>query len=711
MSTTVERLDATKALDLIIRPRSVVVIGANDADGSMTGAPLRNLARHGFRGQITVVNPRRTEVLGVPSYPSPRDIPEAPDTAILVLGSAKVPAALRECADRGIRTATVIAAGFDEGAAALQGRGAGTLLREVLDTTGIRILGPNTAGLLNLADSYVPRASVNHPASLVAGKVALVTQSGGLCNILLNRAAANGVGIGIAMATGNQLDLDLWDVSEYLLDDPNTDVLLVVVEGIKSPARFVDVAVRARTIGKPLVVMKLGSSEAGRRMVETHSGALAGSAEVQRTVMSELGIIQVDDLDELWEVASLVTAWGAPTRQVDRLGVISLSGGDAAILLDAASELGIHLPPPSDVVVQRMEAEFPGVHISNPFDSQAATAVTPKAAWPRQVAIMAADPAYDATLLALPVLATPDTVPVIAPHLTGLSDSGCTRLAVSMWTAGDATEPASEVLRTSGLPVFATSVRAARALHLYSQYGQRQSVPIPGSLLTQISEQPATAVAGGPSPYWTSRSEIAAWGVPTNVAALVHTVDDAVRAAEQIGYPVTVKLSYAAVTHKAAAGGVFLQRRTAAEVREAAEKLMDRGLTFVEGEGVVVEEHVNGVLMAFIGAHRDEEFGPIIMAGLGGGFAEHYRDIARATCPVDGARLQRMVRSTTFGRMLSSNEAAVTAYTDLIARLSRALVEDRSLVSFDVNPLIVRADGSLVAVDARTAHSLSPEVS
>jgi len=697
-----DRLDARAALDRIIRPKSVVVIGANETVGGMPSAPVRNLLRHRYPGRISVVNPSRRSVFGVPSVPSVADLPDVPDTAVLVVGAGRVPAALRECAAHGIRTATVIAAGFDEGAAAAAGGSAGSELLAVLAETGMRILGPNTAGLLNLADSYVPRGSLNHPPRLRVGRVGIVTQSGGLCNILLNRAMANGVGVGLAVACGNQLDLSLWDVADHALGDAGIDVLLTVVEGFKDPARFVEVARRARDVGKPLAVLKLGASEAGRRMVETHSGALAGSAEVHRTVFDELNVIAADDLDQLWEVAALLSAWGPPSGGIERLGVITLSGGDGAIIADEVSRLGMSLPVPSEDVMAATAEAFPGVNVDNPFDSQAATAVAGAGGWPEQIAAVAADPGFDAVLVSLPVLATPDTVPVIPPHLAGITASGCARAAVSMWTAGVDTDPALDVLRESSLPVFENSVRALRAIAAYGRYGAGLQRPWPAGLNASAAAGP-----GVPVPYWTARERLAALGVPLNAARLVHSVEDAVAAAEALGYPVTVKLSATAVSHKAAGGGLRLYLRTPDAVREATADLLARHAAFGPGEGVVVEQHEHGVLSAFLGGHRDPEFGPFILVGLGGGLAEPYADIGRASCPATPARLETVLGATTFGGLLAREPVAHAALRDLAVRLSEAFAADPALASFDLNPILVRADGSLVAVDARVEYTAS----
>ena len=232
-------LNAADALESIVRPQSVVVVGANEVEGKLTSGSVRNLLGHKYAGRLYVVNPNRSDVYGVKTLPSVADLPEVPDTAVIVLSATRAVQALAECAQHGIRTATLVAAGFGEAGGAAGGARARQALVEILERTGVRILGPNTAGLLNLADGYVPRASHNHPEDLLPGRIGIVAQSGGLCNTLVNRSISNGVGIAMAISTGNQLDLDLWDVGDYLLTQPSVDVITTIIEGFSAPAKFV----------------------------------------------------------------------------------------------------------------------------------------------------------------------------------------------------------------------------------------------------------------------------------------------------------------------------------------------------------------------------------------------------------------------------------------------------------------------------------------
>jgi acyl-CoA synthetase (NDP forming) len=690
-------------LESIVRPKSVVVIGANESEGKLTSGSVRNLLRHGYQGTLYVVNPNRPYVYGVATHRAVADLPDVPDTAVIVVSAARVGPVLEECAAKGIRTATVVASGFGEGGGGdgANAREALEILERTLAQTEMRVLGPNTAGLLNISDSYVPRASENHPLTLLNGRIGVATQSGGLCNTLVNRAIANGVGIGLAISTGNQTDLDLWDVGEYLLEQSNIDVIVTIVEGFGNTRKFVDFADHARCLRKPIIALKLGVSEAGRRAVETHSGSMAGSAAVQRAALRDLHVVQVNELDELWEVASLFTGWGFPADRANRLGVITPSGGDGAIVADEASRLGLGIPPPTATTAAALDALFPGLRAENPFDTQDALAVSGPQTLVDQITAAAGDSGVNALLLALPVLANPGAVAVLGPLLEGIGRARRRNVAVSLWTAGDATAAAVEELRGQGWPIFEGSIRAARAIGYYDSFAAGVD-RIPAISTAHLD----SAAPGDPRiqelpTYWAARRFLESLGVPFNAAHIVADADAAVSCARDLGYPVTLKLSTNSFTHKAEAGAVVPFLVDEAATRSNAERLLAMSPLFAEDEGLVVEEYVHSLLPVFVGGHRDPEFGPIMLVGLGGSFAEAYNDVARIPCPADKTQVVTAFEGTRCATLLRKQRPAYDAVVRLVAGLSQAMSGDRRLISFDVNPILVRADSAIVAVDAR----------
>src|SRR5581483_4374850 len=323
-------MDSREALERIINPKSMCILGASDSE-RMSGRPLRHLTAHGYPGEIYLVNPKHRQLAGRQCHARVADLPSVPDTAIIVSPAPTVLPLLRECAAAGIPTATVVAAGLTEGAAGADRDDFTTALTETLRDTGMRILGPNTPGLVNLAADYAPRAaSLGPPETMVRGDVGIVTQSGALGLTVLNKAVLHGVGVHAVVHTGNQFDLDVWDVADYYVQHDDVRIIAMVIEGFKDVDKFRTVARAAHAAGKPIVLLKVGTSSAGASVVTTHSGALAGEATVQRAVLAVENVVQADDLDQMWEVIQLFQRWGVPARPVRSVAVAALSGGEAA---------------------------------------------------------------------------------------------------------------------------------------------------------------------------------------------------------------------------------------------------------------------------------------------------------------------------------------------------------------------------------------------
>ena len=688
-----------EAVRAVLRPDSVVVIGASEKETTMAGAPIRNLLRHGYGGKLFAINPNRTEVAGVRSYAHVADLPEAPDTAVLVVAADLVPTTLRQCAERGIRTATVVASGFGEGAAGEAGETRDRELAEVLRATGIRIVGPNTAGLMNISDSYVPRAAMNHPPELRIGNVAVITQSGALCNTVSNRAQAHGLGLNYIAATGDQLDLDLWDMAAFALEDIRTRCVLMVIEGFKSPDKFLQVAARARELGKPIVALKIGVSELGSRVVATHSGALAGVSDVQAAVLREQGVVTVQEIDDLWELGLLMQKWGVPSKRTSRVGLLALSGGEAAFGADNASILQLDLPRLSARTADGLSKLSPLAKPANPFDTAGEVMSRPSLVG-EAIDVMLKEPAFDCLVVASPVFAGIYSERIFGAIVDTLEKQPSRRTAISAWTAGELTAAGENILKNSGLAVFQGVHRALRAIRNYDRYSEALEIAAPSTEILQ-NPVPRQNRKSTVLSYWQAREQLGAIGVPFNSAEAVATIDQAVAAAERIGYPVSLKLSSRKVVHKVRKGAVFLLLSSADEVRTAAARLLDLGLDAAAGDAIIVEKYVGSYYSLLVGGSRDAEFGPILLFGLGGGYAEAYADIARATCPIGRDRAAAMVSSTTIGRVIGQQGKTLDSLMRLLPDLSNWFSGSPNVESFDINPILVAPDGSLCAVDAR----------
>lgn len=694
------------AVDSVLRPGSVVVVGASPQGRGFTAAPLKNLARHGFDGQVYAVNPKYDQIDGVLCRPSAGELPQVPDTAVIVVGARRVPAALAECARAGVRSATVIAGGFAELGA--EGADLAAAVREIVAQTGIRLVGPNTAGLMNVADNYVPRAGLNHPPVLQRGGLAIATQSGALCNTLLNRTLARGHGLTFAVATGSQWDLDLWDFVDYYVTDERTRAILTIVEGLKDAEKFLTTARRAAAAGKPIILLKPGRSELGTAAVQTHSGALAGASDVQLSLMRENGVIVVDELDELWETGQLFDRWRPPSPATSRgsgpwrLGISTYSGGDGALAVDAAEQAGLDCPPPSSATAEVLENLFRLATPGNPFDYTGEVVDKPDLLAPA-TGVLLDDPAFDMFLVAAPVWSGHFAKWILGPAVDQAAARPSTLSAVSLWSAGATTAEAERLVLDAGLPLFDGSHRAVRAMGRYATFhahAERWSQPAESQL---EGWTPRTGMAVDRPrrstvllDYWDARALLTEAGITFNAARLATTADQAVQVAQQLGFPVTLKASSDDVVHKAAAGAVALYLREPEAVRTRAESML---CTF-PGARLIVESYTASVAMALLGGHRDPEFGPILLTGLGGGYAEAYHDVTHLRCPATHDQARRALGTTTFGGRLLSPER-LDNLTDVLVATAAWFAANPQINSFDVNPILIDLDDRLTAVDAR----------
>ncbi|MGH3758221.1 acetate--CoA ligase family protein [Actinophytocola sp.] len=689
-----------RAISTVLSPGSVVVVGASDdKPGSMPAAPVHNLLAHGYPGRIHVVNPNRTQVGGIKAYPTVRDLPEVPDTAIVVVGADRVPAVLRELGELGVASATVVAAGFGEAAAGPGGTSRSAALAAAIQDTGIRVLGPNTTGVINTLDSYVPRASRNHPATLRPGSFAIVGQSGALGNGVFNRALRYGVGVGYVVATGNQLDLDIWDVTTHILADERVTSIALLIESLTEAGKVRAVARLARERRKALIALHLGVSERGMAIVATHSGSLAGAADVASAVFEEEGIIQVRELDQLWEVGQLFAAWSGPTGRTDRIAVISTSGGDAALAADTAERTRLELPPPAAGTAKHIRAGFSFAEPSNPFDLTAEFMGRPG-----QIELatrtMLADPNYDALLFSSLVTVGHYAESMYAEVAAALADEGRHRVAVALRSGLETAPTGLDELRALGVPVFEGVERGLHAIAHYAAHAARPArevAPVPS---TPVGA-PAIAPVGS---YWSDRMTIARLEVPFNDARLVHTAEDAVHAAAVIGHPVVLKSSLPGSGHKLAVGGVRLLLATDDDIRAAAVELLGSAAVAPDpraGVGLVVERQVAGVAELLVGFHRDPTFGSIAVIGLGGTWTEVYRDTATMRWPATPDTIADRLHATRIGAALRGRVDIVPTFVGLLQRVGDWFAATDAVTSVDLNPVLVSADGRLTAVDAR----------
>ncbi|WP_433868735.1 acetate--CoA ligase family protein [Saccharopolyspora sp. CA-218241] len=691
---------ADEAIQKLLHPRSIAVLGASDNPIKLSGRPVDLLKRFGYTGRVLPVNERRSEVQGLPAYRSLDDIDGDIDLAMVMLPAEQAVEGLRDCARRGIPAAIVAAAGFaetGERGAELQRR-----LEGAIAETGIRVLGPNCLGMISLRDRAMPTftSAMDEDVDLHEGPVAFVSQSGAFGTFIFSAAQRAGLGISHFLNTGNEADLSVAEILGGLVETEDVSVLMAYLEGVSGGDRLVEVARRAHELDKPILAVKVGRSEAGARAAASHTASLAGADAVFDGVAAQHGIIRLDGLEPLLDAAQLF-AGGRRTRG-RRITTLSLSGGAGVLMADVAAEHGLRVEPWDAEWQRRMAEVIPAFGSPrNPVDLTA-TLISEPDLLRRALAVATEHPGTDmiAVLLGNADKGSEQLIDAIEQ-----AHRASDRPVVVVWTGGSGRP--RQRLQELGIPCYTDPGRAAAAMGALADHSLRPPLSAPvrpadiddrvvRAVLTEVREQGRTQLD-----EHESTRLIAAYGVRCAGAFPAADPDAAVAAARELGGPVAVKLLSHRIAHKSDVGGVRLGLTEESEVRAAAEDLLR-----IAGDArVLVQRMAGGGTELIAGIKRDPAFGPVVVVGLGGVLVEVLADSRAAIAPLDHAAAERLLRSLRGSRVFDGlrGEPArdLAAAADVVVRLSwlaADLADD--VAELDVNPLLLGAEGAgAVAVD------------
>jgi acyl-CoA synthetase (NDP forming) len=694
-----------KAVEELLNPTSVAVVGASDRS-VWAGAIVENLRRWRFPGELHLVNSARDRALGQVCYPSLREVPGPVDHAVIVTPAATVPAILADCADLGIRAATVVASGFHEAGAA--GAARGDEITEFCRSAGIALLGPNCFGFVNFpAATVMSRMWLEGPPE--PGPVSAVVQSGQLSLSLYGSAYSRGVGLRYLVSSGNEMVVDANHFFAHFLEDEQTRVICGVLERIPDPPAFERIALDALSVGKPTVVCKLGASDAGRRAVAAHTAAVAGERRVLDTFLRECGVVVVEDIDELVETAGVLANVGPPRG--GRTVYLAGSGGAGGLFSDLAERTAVdlvELSPPTRGRVAELLGQ-PADGLLNPLDLGTAGF----AALPQICEVLAADPDLDLILahgqepLSSAINGT-EMVAALESHMAAarrLNDSG-TWMCLHTSTDRDPTEFGRAISARHRAPYLHGRV-GMRALDNVIRYGSSRHW-----LATDLAERLAarsahhsarTAELGdGVLSEWESLRMLREFDVPTVPARLCESLDQARGAAADLGYPVVLKVVSPDIAHKSDIGGVVTGITGRAELDEAYAGVLAGAREHAPEariDGVLVCSQLRNALEMFVGVTVDPAVGPMVAVGLGGVFVEVFDDVALALPPFDTERAERLLRSLRCWPLLDGARGAerpdVRALAELLSRFSRmAAALGDEVREIDVNPVMVLHDGA-----------------
>jgi acyl-CoA synthetase (NDP forming) len=675
------------ALARLLRPRSVAVVGASADPGKTTGRPVGYLQRHGFDGAIWPVNPRVAEIGGLRCFPDVASLPDAPDVGIVLVGPERAEAAVRDLAARGAAAAIVLAGGYAESGGAGGARQA--RLREAAGA--MRLLGPNTIGLVNLADRIVLSASgALEVEELHPGRISLVSQSGGILGAVLSRGAAQGIGFARLVSTGNEADLDVADFVDALAEDEATSVIALYIEGLRRPEAFRAAARKAMAAGKRIVAYKVGRSEAGAQAAISHTGAMSGADRLYGALFRQLGVIRAERFSDLLDIpAALATGRRANGR---RVAVLTSTGGAGALLADSFGLAGFELPPPDAMTAERLGSLTGEAAVANPLDLTLA-GLKPEV-MRGAIAALLDSPGYDALAV-----------------VVGSSALAQPRLAA---------DAIAECQAASDKPVLAYLSPHAPAIGVALQRGGIPAVSAPESAAAMlaalaapvVAAVPATAPAAppdlpsGPLDEAESKALFARFGITPVREEACATPEDAAAAARRLGERVVLKALSRHLAHKSDAGGVRVGVPAGEVAAEGAAMLARvEAATGRRPEGLLVQEMVSGVEV-ILGLQRDPHLGTAILLGTGGVAAELFGDTALRLLPLDRAEAAAMLAELRGAPLLHGFRgrppADVTALIEAVlafARMGEALGE--RLVTAEINPLFVLPEGGGVrAADA-----------
>lgn len=698
-------------LATLLAPTSVALVGATEREGALGRIVWQNLAAGGLRGALSAVNPKHRTIFGQPCHARLHDLPAPPDLAVFVTPARTIPGLIDEAGAAGIRAAVVLSSGFGE--AGEDGRRLQEDMLAAAKRHGVRILGPNCLGLMRTDTGLNATFS---PVAALAGKLALVSQSGAICTAILDWAKPAGVGFSSVVSLGGAADVDFGEALDFLIADPETDAILMYIEGVSDARRFVS-ALRVAARSKPVVALKVGRFAAGTKAVSSHTGALMGSDAVFDAALRRCGTVRVKSYIQLFASARLLATRRLPAGE--RLAVLTNGGGPGVMAADCAAENGVPLALLSAQTIAALDAALPPQWSrGNPVDI---VGDAPPRRFTEATAAVLDDPGVDALLVMYSPVAV--TSPAAAAQAVLEGARGRDKPLLAAWLGDINPNETRDLLEAHGVPNFYTPETAVEAFSFLCAYqrNQLQLMEVPAALERAGATPPPdlaaanairdAALAGGRTLLTEAEAKdlLRAFGIPVPPSPIAATRDAAVAAAREIGFPVALKIHSPDITHKTDVGGVRLNLQNADMVAEAFDGILrDARRLRPEAriEGAVVQPmlrfaHQREVL---VGVATDAVFGPVISFGAGGVSVEAVRDTAVALPPLNAVLARELVDRTRVARLLAAYRdvpaADLDALCELLVGVSRMVCALPWLKEMDLNPVLAHPGGAAIA-DAR----------
>ncbi len=685
-------------------PKGVALIGASTNPNKLSHGILKNLTLYGYDGRIYPINPKADAILGLKAYPIIHDVPDPVDLAVVVLPAPMTPEILRSCGQRGIKAVIIISGGFRE----VGGRGIQLEeeCRQIATSYNMRLIGPNCVGTLDLYTGLNTTFIEGIPAK---GSIGFLSQSGAVCGGVVDYIADKHIGFSHFASLGNELDVDETDMITFFGEHPRVKVIAAYVEGIQNGEKFLQIASQVSRI-KPIVLLKAGRSDAGAQAVSSHTGSLAGSYAAYQAAFKQAGVIEVPDLPSLFDIAWSLSCQPLPKH--DRVVIFTNAGGPAALASDSLDAAGFELSAISEEKQKILAKKLnPSAQLANPVDMLGGADAEE---FSHCLSTLLHDPHVDALLPILVPQALVDPGDVARAIVRNAAETDKTVLACMV--GEQSLEEARAILHENHVPMSVFPEVPGKVLGAMKQYRdwlcEENQKPYTISLTEDEKKNVAAQlrfvnkqVLGEAE----TRPILEAYGLDLVPGGLAENFNQAVEIAEEIGYPVAVKIVSPQILHKSDMGGIALNLDTAEALEEALSEMRTKiiqTLPDAEINGFLVEKMAQEGLEVIVGMRRDPTFGPLMMFGLGGVFVELFKDVGFGVAPLTTGQIYHMIDETKAGQLLKGYRGApvydIDAVVDVIGRLSQ-LARDFSVISeVEINPLRVLPSGKGAEVlDAR----------
>ncbi len=703
-------------LEPMFNPTSVAVFGASETSTGVGAKVFANLLAGGFDGPIIPINPKHKTVAGHPCFATLAQAKTPVDLAVIATPARTVAEIIGQCADAEVRNVIVLSAGF--GASDPTGRRRAAAVKDAARRGGVRLLGPNCVGLVR---PWLGLDATFLGSPTPKGRLALISQSGALCSAISDWAGPHHLGFSALVSLGNALDIGFGEVMQFLATDPKTSAILLYVEGVRNAPAFLS-ALRSAARSKPVVVLKTGRHSQSSKAAHTHTGALIGDDAVFDAALSRAGAVRAQTFGQLFAAAEILSA---DTRaKGNRLGIITNGGGAGVLAADRAGDMDLDLPGPAQATLKALDEQLPAFWSrSNPIDVLGDA--TPED-YGAAVKATLADPTYDGVLVMLTPQAMTDATEAAKAVIAAVPKRS-RKPVLACWMGETSVAEGRRLLSGSGIPDFTTPERAVEAFSYLAQHHRNRQLALetPGPLTdagahdfdsVRMIINAALAEGRDLLSDTESKAVLRAFGIPINITLEAEDAEDALVAAQTVGFPVAMKINSPQIAHKSDVGGVRIGIMNAADVKVAFREMTEAARAArpeAEIRGVTVEAmaRVEDARELVVGASRDPVFGPAILFGAGGTMVEVLRDSAVSLPPLTAVLARRLISRTKVSRLLQAfrDRPAVDerAVINVLLRISDLVCEMPQITELDINPLFAGPSG-VIAVDARIGIARPP---